>query len=72
MSTDEIAVKAVPKPEREQGKSGEPSGRIRFGRWKNRLAHGVFLLATLVGVVVLAVLLADIFKRAGRGSMPIF
>lgn len=63
MSTDEIAVKAVPKPEREQGKSGETSGRIRFRRWKNRLAHAVFLMATLVGVVVLAVLLADVFRK---------
>ncbi|SDC56575.1 phosphate ABC transporter membrane protein 2, PhoT family (TC 3.A.1.7.1) [Melghirimyces thermohalophilus] len=42
------------------------SGRVVFRRLKNRIAHGLFLLATLVGVVVLAVLLFDIFKTGWK------
>lgn len=39
------------------------SSRVAFRRMKNNVAHGLFLSATFVGVVVLAVLLFDIFQK---------
>jgi phosphate transport system permease protein len=39
------------------------SSRVAARRFKNKLAHGLFLFATLIGVFVLAVLLFDIFQR---------
>lgn len=64
MRTEEIFVgKAVSKSEENRGRWSGQAGRIRYRRWKNRVAHGVFLLATLVGVIVLAVLLGDIFRK---------
>ncbi|OYD08393.1 phosphate ABC transporter permease PstA [Paludifilum halophilum] len=42
------------------GTFGGSAGRVSFRRWKNRLAHGLFLSATLIGVIVLIILLTDI------------
>ncbi|MBA4495514.1 phosphate ABC transporter permease PstA [Paenactinomyces guangxiensis] len=39
------------------------SSRVGFRRIKNKTAHVLFLLATLIGVLVLAVLLFDIVQR---------
>ncbi|MGI6125801.1 MAG: phosphate ABC transporter permease PstA [Planifilum sp.] len=63
MSTEEILVGKAVSSEQNQEKWGDQAGRIRLRRWKNRVAHGAFLLATLVGVIVLAVLLTDIFRK---------
>lgn len=37
--------------------------RVRFRRAKNRLLHGLFFVATCIGLVVLAVLLVDIVRK---------
>ena len=61
MSTDEIAVKAVSKPEREQGKSGEnPAGSVCAG--EKPVAHGLSD-GDPCRVSVVAVLLADVFRK---------
>ncbi|TCW40870.1 phosphate ABC transporter membrane protein 2 (PhoT family) [Laceyella sacchari] len=39
------------------------ASRAKQRRGRNRLAHGLFFLATLAGVLVLAILLFDIFQR---------
>ncbi|PTX63219.1 phosphate ABC transporter membrane protein 2 (PhoT family) [Melghirimyces profundicolus] len=42
------------------------AGRVGFRRMMNRLAHGLFFLATLVGVVVLGILLFDIVNTGWK------
>lgn len=39
------------------------SSLVQFRRFKNQLAHLIFFLATLIGVVVLAILLVDIVRK---------
>lgn len=39
------------------------SSGVTFRRWKNQFAHGLFLIATLIGIVVLAILLFDIARK---------
>lgn len=39
------------------------SSGVKFRQFKNRFAHLIFLIATFIGVVVLAVLLVDIARR---------
>ncbi|MBD1372791.1 phosphate ABC transporter permease PstA [Hazenella sp. IB182357] len=39
------------------------SARVTYRRFKNKSAHALFLGATLIGVVILAILLYDIFQR---------
>lgn len=46
--------------------------RIKMRKTKNRLAQVLFLLATLIGVVALAILLFDIFNRGWAYLTPEF
>jgi phosphate transport system permease protein len=70
MSTDEAVIRQATKnrvsANHEDWAKKERTARVLFRRFKNKLAHGLFLLATLVGVAVLAVLITDIVQTGWK------
>lgn len=59
----ETVTKEQALPRKEKMSKGFSSSRVTFRRWKNQLAHVIFLIATLIGVLVLAVLLIDMTRQ---------
>ncbi|MFC4075752.1 phosphate ABC transporter permease PstA [Salinithrix halophila] len=73
MSAEEVLIRQ----ERESGSASlsgktKDASRVSYRRFKNRFAHGIFLISTLIGVVVLALLLADIFQTGWKWVTPSF
>ncbi|SFS71670.1 phosphate ABC transporter permease PstA [Marininema halotolerans] len=75
MSAEEVVI------HHQEGESGSPTlslvekrERSHFGfrRWKNRLAHGLFLISTMIGVIVLGALLWNVVKDGWAWVTPTF